>query len=241
MLLLSCVCFSARAHAAELCHRPSPQTLIAGYNDAHPGKHLHYSPRNSAIYHPISILRTNQPFVNWVGLAWLSPVSGALFAVNCAGTPVDAVSVGAIGKLSAGPVLPELGETVIVIYVTKETGDCVHDSIRIAALQNGKIIPLWIHGYNQGVNVPASGVAPRHFISETYAVSFGDHDQTLRIDGTRASYPYLKNGSQSPLPSTTQSLESETYHWDPTKLSFMPDTHYVRVRPCEKTGFNALK
>lgn len=233
-LLLLCAggLYTTPVQAAELCHRPAPQTLIAWYNRAHPDKPLRYSPKNSAIYHPISILRTDRPTVYWMGLAWLSPESGALFAVNCDGRPMDGMPTGAIGKLSMGPVLAELGQSVMLVYVDRETGDCVHDTVQIAALKYNKITSLWEHGYNQGMNVPASGATPRRFISETYSVSFGDDGLTLRISGVRAAYAYLKDGSQASVPVSTEALPVETWHWDATGLRFIPDKRYRQASVC---------
>lgn len=232
---LSCLgsLFTVPAHAAESCHRPSPQALIAWYQHAHPEKPLRYSRKESAIYHPISILRSDQPAVYWTGLAWLAPESGALFAVTCAGTVLDGIPTGAIGKLSPGPTLPALGQSVMFVYVDKETADCVHDAIQIAALKDNKIISLWEHGYNQGMNVPASGAAPRRFISETYAASFGGDGRTLKITGVRTAYPYLKDGSQAPVPDASATLPTETYHWDAGALRFIPEKHYRKSSVCK--------
>lgn len=224
---------SARVRAAQGCHRPAPQTLISWYNRTHPDRPLQYSPKNSAIYHPISILRTDRPAVYWMGLAWLAPESGALFAVSCDGTPVDGISTGAIGKLSMGPGLAELGQSVMFVYVNRETGDCVHDGVRIAALKDNKIISLWEHGYNQGLNVPASGATPRRFISDTYAVSFGDDGRTLKITGVRAAYTFLNDGSQASAPESTAALATETYHWDAGRLRFISDRPYRQSSVCK--------
>ncbi|MDE2070406.1 MAG: hypothetical protein KGJ04_03960 [Gammaproteobacteria bacterium] len=233
-LCLSCAggWFTVPAHAAEPCHRPRPQALIAWYNHTHPQKPLRYSRKESAIYHPISILRSHRPAVYWIGLAWLSPESGALFAVRCEGTPVDGLPTGAIGKLSLGPVLAELGESVTLVYVNRETGDCVHDAVQIVALKDNKIISLWEHGYNQGMNVPASTATPRRFISESYAVSFDENGRTLRITGVRATYVYLKDGSQASAPESTEALPTETYHWDAGGLRFIPDQPYRQSSVC---------
>lgn len=234
---LWCLCaggwYAAPAHAAQPCHRPAPQTLIAWYNRAHPGRPLRYSRNESAIYHPISILRTGRPAVYWMGLAWLSPESGALFAVSCDGTPADGMPTGAIGKLATGPVLAELGASVILVYVNKETGDCVHDVVQIAALKDNKIISLWEHDYNQGMNVPASGATPRSFISEIYSLNFGAGGRTLKITGVRAAYPYLKDGSQAQAPDATEALPTETYHWDAGALRFIPQKHYRKSSVCK--------
>ena len=223
---------TAAVQAAQPCHRPAPQTLIAWYNAAHPQQHLNYSRENSAIYHPISILRTERPAVYWMGLAWLSPESGALFAVRCDGTPVDGVPTGAIGKLATGPVLAELGQSVMLVYVSKETGDCVQDAVQIVALKDNKIISLWEHGYNQGLNVPASGATPRGFISETYALSFTDNGRTLRISGRRAAYAYHQDGSQASVPAAARALPTETYHWDASARRFSPEEHYRQPSAC---------
>ena len=218
--------------AAELCHRPAPEALITWYNHAHPQKPLRYSQKDSAIYHPISILRTDQPAVYWIGLAWLAPVSGALFAVRCDGSVIDASPVGAIGKLSAGPVLLELGQSVMFVYVNKETGDCVNNAIQIAALKDNKIISLWEHGYNQGMMVPASGTTPKSFASRNYAVSFSEDQRTLQITGMLATYPYHKDGSQASVPAATQALPAESYHWDASALHFIPEKHYRPLSVC---------
>ena len=230
-LLCACGLFTAPVLAAELCHRPSPQALIAWYNHTYPEKSLRYSPGNSAIYHPISILRTDKPAVYWIGLAWLAPESGALFAVSCDGTPVNGVPTGAIGKLSHGPVMQELGQSVMLVYVNKETGNCVHDAIQIAALKDNKIISLWEHGYNQGLNVATKGKL-KNFIAENYTLNVEDNGLTLRLRGARAVYAYLKDGSQASVPSATQSLETETWHWDASKLRFIPERPYRGLPVC---------
>ncbi|MDE2460663.1 MAG: hypothetical protein KGL98_05385 [Gammaproteobacteria bacterium] len=231
VLLLSGSGVSLNLHAAELCHRPPPQTLIAWYNHTHPQNPLHYDPKNSAIYHPISILRSQQPSAYWIGLAWLAPTSGALFAIECNGSVIDASPVGAIGKLSPGPVLPELGETVMPVYVSRESRDCVHDSIQIAALKDNKIMVVWQHGYNQGLNVTAQGKL-KNFIAENYTLTAADGGLTLRLSGERATYAYLEDGSQASVPFKTQSLEAETWHWDAGKLRFVPEKAYRSSPAC---------
>ena len=231
MLLLLCLCANMPAHAAEICHRPEPHTLIAWYNRTHPRAPLHYDPRNSAIYHPISILRTEQPAAYWIGLAWLAPESGALFAVKCDGSVMHASAVGAIGKLSAGPRLPELGQTVVLVYLGKETRECVHDDVQIVGLQHNKIASVWQHGYNQGLNITIKG-KPRRFVSENYTLDFAEHGLTLQLSGVRASYAYLRDGSQASVPSATEILKTETWHWDSGKLRFVPERPYKRLPVC---------
>lgn len=230
-LLLGCASMNPSVHAAELCHRPSPQTLINWYDSSHPQNPLHYDPKNSAIYHPISILRTDQPSAYWIGIAWLTPVSGAVFAIKCDGSVMDASPVGAIGNLSAGPKLPELGQTVMLVYVSKETRECVHDTVEIAALKDNKIISLWQHGYNQGLNKTAKGKS-RSFIAENYTLDFADHGLTLHLNGARANYGYLQDGSQASVPSATEILETETWHWDAAKLRFTPERPYKSLPAC---------
>lgn len=233
LVLLSCgLAINTPARAAELCHRPQPHTLIAWYNKTHPQKPLHYDPKNSAIYHPISILRTQTPTLYWIGLAWLAPVSGALFVIQCNGTPLAGIPTGAIGKLSMGPALPKLGQTVIFVYVGRETHECVHDDIQIAALKGNKIISLWTHGYNQGINVAAIKSKPRRFISENYTLDVKNHGQTLHISGVRATYPYLKNGNQASSPTATESLSAETWHWDAQTLRYTPQASYPSRPVC---------
>ncbi|MGH8279623.1 MAG: hypothetical protein ACRETQ_08695 [Gammaproteobacteria bacterium] len=224
-----CALSEARA-AAEACHRPTPTTLIAWYNHAHAQQPLNYNAQGSAIYHPISILRTHEPAVYWIGLAWLFPQSGALFAVTCAGDILDGMPSGAIGKLEPGPKLPETGESAMLVYVNKETPDCVHDAIRITALNDRKIITLWEHGYNQGINIAPSGAHPREFIAENFRLEFADAGRTLYISGTRTTYPYLANGRQSGTPSSSKTLARETWHWNAGKLRFLPEKSY-RPRP----------
>lgn len=239
--LVFCACCSVGARAAEICHTPEPQTLIAWFQSAYPRTDLHYSPKNSLIYHPIEVFQTERPRLNWIGLAWLSPEAGALFAARCDGRPIAGRATGAIGKLAAGPVLPGLGQTVMLQYVGRETDNCVHDAVEIAALHNGEIISLWRHGFNQGLNVPGSGKAPKMFVSEIYAVSYSGHGLTVRISGTRAVYPYLKNGSQSPRPSTARTLNTETYHWDPKTLRFLPQQRYRQPAPCHINDWHGTK
>lgn len=231
-LLLCGLGISTSLHAAELCHRPRPQTLITWYNQTHPKNSLPYDPRNSAIYHPISILRTDRPFAYWIGLAWLAPISGALFAVKCDGSVMDASPVGAIGKLSPGPTLPQLGQTVILVYVSKETRECVHDSIQIAALRDNQITAVWGHGYNQGLNITAKD-KPENFVAENYTLTVADGGRTLHLSGLRSTYAYLKDGTQASVPSMTQPLETETWHWDAGQLRFIPEKPYPRLPVCK--------
>lgn len=229
------------AHAAELCHTATPQTLIAWYNATHPHQSLRYDPHNSAIYHPIATLRTHSPAVTWIGLAWLSPVWGALFATDCDGKPLAAISEGAIGKLIAGPTLPGLGETVMVEYVDHETADCVHDSIGIMAFQNGKLVSLWRHEDKQGMNVAGSNTAFHGFVSRNYSVEFDADDQTLHVIGKYIAYPYLKNGSQSATPAASKTLPAETYRWNAGKLRFMPQGKYRHFTACFRSDWPSLK
>jgi hypothetical protein len=240
-MLLSAVGYSNDLHAAELCHAPTPKTLINWYRSTHPHQPLHYDPKNSAIYHPVATLRTTSPQLTWIGLAWLSPVSGALFAADCDGKPLAAISEGAIGKLIAGPTLPGLGETVMVEYVDHETADCVHDSIGIMALHDGKIISLWKHDDKQGMNVVGSGKALHGFVSRNYAVNFDSAGQMIRVTGKLVAYLFLKDGSQSATPSATQILPAESYRWDAKKLRFMPEGKYRHFTACLRSDWPNLK
>ncbi|MGH8307426.1 MAG: hypothetical protein ACRER0_04055 [Gammaproteobacteria bacterium] len=231
-LLLFCIWFSVNAQASETCHTPTPQTLINWYNTTHPEKPLYYSQQNSAIYHPISIFKTDSPRLHWIGLAWLSPVWGALFAANCDAEPLAALSVGAVGKIIPGPELPALGQTIMFIYVDKETRDCVHDSADIVAFKDGKIISLWRHGYKQGMNVANHATAFRGFVSRDYSVSFDTKGQTIQITGNLLAYPYLEDGSQAAAPSATKALPEETYHWDARTLRYLPEKSYAQSKAC---------
>lgn len=230
-----------RAAAAELCHRPAPQTLINWYRNTHRRPPLHHDPKNSAIYHPVATLRTASPPLTWIGLAWLSPVSGALFAVGCDGNPVAAMSHGAIGKLGAGPTLPGFGQTVMLEYVDRETDRCVHDSIEIAAFRQGDIRTLWRHESKQGMNV-TSGKSQFHgFVSRTYHVDIGRDGKTIHVTGELAAYRFLKNGAQSAMPDDTVTLPAEAYRWDEKKTSFVAQGRYRQFKPCVSSGWPSAK
>lgn len=241
MAVLFCVCCGRSTQAAEVCHTPTPQALIDWYNTTHPEQRLRYSPQNSLIYHPIEVFQTDQPRINWIGLAWLSPEWGALFAANCAGQPLTALSVGAVGKIMAGPVLPALGQTVMFVYVDKETRDCVHDSAGIAALKDGKIITLWRHAYKQGMNVGDSKRPFNGFITHNYVVNFGADGQTIQVSGKIMEYAYRKDGSQSPTPVAAKTLPAETYHWNAGRLRFVPAEHYPQTAACELNDWLGTK
>lgn len=240
MLLFTGWCTTG-AHAAEPCHTATPQTLINWYNSTYPRRPLRYDPQNSAIYHPIALFHTTSPQLTWIGLAWLSPVSGALFATDCAGKPLSAVSEGAIGKLSAGPVLPELGQTVMVEYVDHETDACVHDSIAILALLNGKLIRLWKHDDKQGMNVAGSEQVFHGFLSRNYSMDFDADGRIIRVTGQLTAYPYLKDGSQSATPAASETLPAERYRWDAKKLRFMPQGKPRQFRPCVSSDWPSAK
>jgi len=239
--LLCCACYGTRVQAAENCHTPRPQVLIAWYDSTHPEGHLHYSAQDSLIYHPIEVFQTAQPRINWIGLAWLYPEWGALFAADCEGRPLAALSVGAVGKIMAGPVLPVLGQTVMFIYVDKETSDCVHDSADIVALKDSKIHSLWSHAYKQGMNIGDPKVSPHGFITHNYSVTFSDDGQTIRISGLVQEYAYRKDGSQSPIPRATTPLPAETYHWDVKTLRFIPEHNYPQAAACVLSGRSSAK
>jgi len=241
MALLFCACCAAGAQAAEICHTPTPQALISWYHATYPHTRLRYSAKNSLIYHPIEVFRTDHPRLNWIGLAWLSPEWGALFAANCDAKPLAAVSVGAIGKIMAGPELPELGQTVMFVYVAKETRDCVHDAAGIVALKDGKIISLWEHAYKQGMNVADGKIRLKSFITHNYAVDFGDHGQSLRVSGKIRQYAYRKDGSQSTTPFATRTLPAEIYHWNPKVLRFLPEQHYPQPGVCDADSRHLTK
>lgn len=231
-LLLCATCLSGNLKAAELCHTATPQTLIAWYRQTHPHQLLRYDPETSAIYHPIATLVTASPRVNWIGLAWLSPVWGAVFATGCDEKPLDVVSDGAVGKLSAGPELPELGQTVMAEYVDRETADCVHDSVSILGFKNGRIVSVWTHESKQGMNIAGKRPAFHGFVARNFAVQFTDRGQSIGISGTLNAYPYLKNGTQSAHASATKSLAAEAYYWNTKALRFLPRGHYPRAKPC---------
>ena len=202
LLGLGAGCLS-HVRAAELCRTATPKTLIAWYNRTHPHKPLRYDPKNSAIYHPIAMVRTAAPHLAWIGLAWLSPMWGAVFATDCSGKPLAAVSDGAVGKLAAGPTLPETGQTVRAEYADKETPACMHDSVAFLAFKHQRIVRLWRHALKQGMNVTHGKGGFNGFVTRNYRVQFEDSGRTLKLTGTLAAYPDLKNGSQSATPSAT--------------------------------------
>lgn len=232
MAVVFCACCGVCAQAAEICHTPTPQALISWYRATYPQTPLRYSAKNSLIYHPIEVFQTGRPRLNWIGLAWLSPEWGALFAANCDAKPLAAVSVGAVGKIMAGPELPELGQTVMFVYVAKETSDCVHDATGIVALKHGKIITLWKHAYKQGMNVRSRKTRFKRFITHNYAVDFGDHGRSLRVSGKIREYAYRKDGSQSTTPYATRTLPMEIYHWNSKVLRFLPEQRYPQPGVC---------
>ncbi len=232
MAVLGYACWGTRVQAAENCHTPTPQALIKWYDSAHPQAHLRYSPQNSLIYHPIEVFQTQQPHINWIGLAWLSPEWGALFAADCAGKPLAAISVGAVGKIMAGATLPVLGQSVMFIYVDKETKDCVHDSADFVVLHDSKIISLWSHTYKQGMNTGDPKISPSRFVTHNYSVTFSHDGQTIRVSGLVQDYAYRKDGSQSSFPGATTSVPVETYHWDAKKMHFIPEQNYPQIPVC---------
>jgi hypothetical protein len=239
--LLLWACYGMRAPAAEICHTPTPQTLISWYGATYPQIPLRYSHQNSLIYHPIEVFQTGNPRVNWIGLAWLSPEWGALFAADCEGRPLAAVSVGAIGKIKAGPELPVLGQTVMFIYVDKETSDCVHDSAEIVALQDGKIISLWRHTYKQGMNAADPTDSHKSFITHNYAVTFGGDGQTIRVSGLAQEFAYRTDGTQSSIPSASKTLASETYRWNADSRRFVPAGKYSYYGVCAAGDLSIMK
>jgi hypothetical protein len=230
-----------RAEAAELCHTPSPQTLIGWYQSTHRQAPLQYDPKNSAIYHPVATLRTASPPLTWIGLAWLTPVSGAVFAVSCDGQPLAAISHGAIGKLSAGPTLPGFGQTVMLEYVDRETDQCVHDSIEIAAFRDGQIHSLWKHESKQGMNVTSLKNGFHGFVSRNYRMEIDRDGQAIQVTGKLAAYRYLKNGAQSATPVHTAALPVETYRWDAKKSRFVAQGRYRQFKLCINTGWPSAK
>ncbi|HET7649472.1 MAG TPA: hypothetical protein VFL15_02070 [Gammaproteobacteria bacterium] len=227
--------------AAELCHTPAPETLINWYQNTHRQAPLHYSPKNSAIYHPVATLRTTSPALTWIGLAWLSPVSGALFAVSCEGQPLAAISRGAVGKLSAGPVLPEFGQTVVLEYVDRETAHCVHDSIDIAAFKAGQLRVLWTHESKQGMNLAGKRTRFHGFVSRNYYVKIDSDGKAIHVTGEIAAYRYLKDGAQSTTPASKVTLPAETYRWDEKKTSFVAQGRYRQFKPCVSSGWPSAK
>ncbi|OYV90877.1 MAG: hypothetical protein B7Z73_05795, partial [Planctomycetia bacterium 21-64-5] len=134
-----------------------------------------------------------------------------------------------------------LGQTVMFVYVDKETSDCVHDSAEIAALKDGKLISLWRHGYKQGMNVGGSKRPFNGFITQNYAVDFGDHGQSLRVSGKIREYAYRKDGSQSTTPVAAKTLPAEIYHWDTKTLRFLPQQRYRQPAPCDTNDWHGTK
>ena len=223
---------ATRVQAAELCKTATPQTLIAWYNKTHPRQSLRYDAKNSAIYHPIAMFRTSVPHLTWIGLGWLSPIWGAVFATDCSGNPLAAVSDGAVGKLAAGPTLPQTGQTVRVEYADKETPACVHDSVELLAFKHNRIARLWQHELKQGMNVMHGKTGFRGFVTRNYRVQFLDDGRTLKLTGQLTAYPELKNGRQSGTPSATKTLPTEIYQWNAKKLRFVPQANYPRYKAC---------
>ena len=88
--------------------------------------------------------------IHWLSIGWEGPIDGLLFAVNCDGNAIDAKEIGSVEKISAGPTVPDLGETVLVNYTDGTGTGAIHKSYSLYALGASKLVQLWTHTSFEG-------------------------------------------------------------------------------------------
>jgi hypothetical protein len=88
--------------------------------------------------------------IRWLSIGWEGPIDGILFAANCDGNAIDAKEIGSVEKISAGPTISGLGETVLVNYTDGTGTGAIHKSYSLYMLDGSKLTQLWTHSSFEG-------------------------------------------------------------------------------------------
>lgn len=208
--------------AASACATPDLRNLIHDYAKQAAAKKK-YFPDADAISEQSThiILNTENPLVEWTSVSWEGPVGGILFAIGCDGREIDSADVGGVENIKQGPMLPGVGETVLV-RATDGTGTCaIHKTISILAIKNDRLALIWKHTLFEYSYFPGEDGEETEF-----KVSVPNKN-IIEVTGEHRTYrriPDPDNGDDWSKTPTKIDKSKETYCWNQSKFTYISCT-----------------
>ena len=139
--------------------------------------------------------------VLYVGTSWL-PSDGRLFAVSCAGKPMEEEMIGFIRRMEAGPTLPRFGRTLLVVATTDQQPNSQEDTIKLVAFRQGKFLTLLEHSALTRITAPAKDA-----MEEAWSWTFSQDGTRIEFGGTRTT------PAQGNRPGKREALPKDAYCW----------------------------
>jgi hypothetical protein len=157
------------------------------------------------------------PRIQWVGLYWEAPVSGALIAYDCGGKFLSGVRTGGIQTLKFFPGPRSLQTAVAVEEIYTGTG-YDHVGYSIFTIQNNKIRKVREHTRHESISVIPSEDA---YVDDFEIIPSGpapdDFGTRLRVEGVRKVYP-VQNSPSSDF--RLEKLATEHFCWNKTSITY---------------------
>ncbi len=157
------------------------------------------------------------PRIQWLGLYWEGPVSGALIAYDCAGRFLSGVTTGGIQTLKFfyGP--KALQPTVAVEEISTGTG-YYRVGYTIYTIQNNNIRKVWEHTRHESVSViPSEDAHVDDFEIIPSGSPPNDFGTRLRVEGVRKVFPVGNNRS---FDFRIEKLATKFYCWNKTSITY---------------------
>jgi hypothetical protein len=132
---------------------------------------------------------------------------GALFVLNCAGERLATLNLGQVLRLGRGPTLPDVGPTLVVVYVYVSGMGQNGSWVQLVTFQSGSIVTLWDHEHQTAVDAP--GLAE---YGDFYTWEFSDDGSTIWVRGRRevGDIPDDEYGWDA---NTTHEFPSQAWSW----------------------------
>ncbi|HEY3858453.1 MAG TPA: hypothetical protein VGM47_02445 [Gammaproteobacteria bacterium] len=215
LLLLALSAPAFAAPAAPQCSVPRLRNLVDDLSDQPATKNAKLPDADDIVKNSIlQKLVTQKPLTQWLGLGWQGPMNGVLFAVTCDDKTLDAMVVGAVDEIKAGPELPVVGDTVIVSATDASGTGTLHRSISIFALKGGKIASFWHHTLYEDAYVAGSDGDESEF-----QVTMPNAN-SIDVTGEHRVYRQIPGANDwDKTPYKIQKLH-ETYCWDNTQSTY---------------------
>jgi hypothetical protein len=172
-----------------------------------------YLPRD----YTIITYKSLYPKIQWVGLYWEGPISGALMAYDCEGEFLSGVKTGGVQslKLFNGP--RRIGPTVVTEELYTGTG-LRHVGHSVYTIEDKKIRKIWEHTiYESVVLMPSQEERVDRFEITAVGSPPDDLGDKLKIEGVRELYPA---GKDSSLGFQVEKLPPKYYCWTANVSSY---------------------
>lgn len=158
--------------------------------------------------------------LQWVAVTWDGPKDGAVFLLDCAGRTLALARLGAITEISPGPILPDVGPTVVVRYEPGVDTSRTVELVEILTARGRGVVRLWKHPAVESTFGVASTDGAQS-TDDRYWWSFENDGAVLRVEGRRSILPAASglDGEDAPA---TQDLPERKFCWNASTVGYEP-------------------